>query len=182
MLSIACWLQSCWWHCDVGDLKLETVLECWRQNSNFGDLFWMLVPDAQVKRMLVTKMAKTVTNIVILSPTHFVSNIRHQHRCSHMNNCLSIIILVKYLFFSSLTFVLGWTERKGFGRRRFWSGWTRFDQAPSTRSLSRDLKRLGRRCTEVDSDDLADVMDNLTLNQHNHYYDYDSDPYDSYYY
>ena len=27
-------------------------------------------------------MAKTVTNILKLSPTHFVSNIRHQHRCS----------------------------------------------------------------------------------------------------
>ena len=43
----------------------------------------MLVPDANVerKRMLVTKMAKTVTNILKLSPTHSVSNIRHQHRC-----------------------------------------------------------------------------------------------------
>ena len=27
-------------------------------------------------------MTKTVTNISKLSPTHFVSNIRHQHRCS----------------------------------------------------------------------------------------------------
>ena len=32
--------------------------------------------------MLVTKMTITVTNILYLSPTHFVSNIRHQHRCS----------------------------------------------------------------------------------------------------
>ena len=32
--------------------------------------------------MLVTKKAKTVTNILKLSPTHFVSNIRHQHRCN----------------------------------------------------------------------------------------------------
>ena len=46
--------------------------------------------------MLVTKMAKTVTNISKLSPTYFVSNIRHQHRCSRcrfeyfiwkINNC-----------------------------------------------------------------------------------------------
>ena len=29
-------------------------------------------------------MAKTVTNIFKLSPTHFVSNIRHQHRCSQI--------------------------------------------------------------------------------------------------
>ena len=28
----------------------------------------------------MTKMAKTVTNILKLSPTHFVSNIHHQHR------------------------------------------------------------------------------------------------------
>ena len=32
--------------------------------------------------MLVTKSTKTVTNISKLSPTHFFSNIRHQHRCS----------------------------------------------------------------------------------------------------
>jgi len=32
--------------------------------------------------MLVTEMAKTVTNIFKLSPTHFVSNIRRQNRCS----------------------------------------------------------------------------------------------------
>ena len=30
----------------------------------------------------MTKMAETVTNILFLSPTHFVSNIRHQHRCN----------------------------------------------------------------------------------------------------
>ena len=32
--------------------------------------------------MLMTKTAKTVTNISKLSSTHFVSIIRHQHRCS----------------------------------------------------------------------------------------------------
>ena len=32
--------------------------------------------------MLVTKMTKNVTNISKVSPTHFVSNIRHQHRCN----------------------------------------------------------------------------------------------------
>ena len=36
--------------------------------------------------MLVTKMAKTVTNISKLSPIHSVSNIRHQHRCSYENS------------------------------------------------------------------------------------------------
>ena len=32
--------------------------------------------------MLVTKMAKTVANIVYLSETHSVSNTSHQHRCN----------------------------------------------------------------------------------------------------
>ena len=32
--------------------------------------------------MLVTITGKTVTNISKLSPTHFVANVRHQHRCS----------------------------------------------------------------------------------------------------
>ena len=50
--------------------------------------------------MLVTEMAKTVTkrgvkslthNILKLSPTHFVSTIRHQHRCSP-NLLLNLII------------------------------------------------------------------------------------------
>ena len=36
--------------------------------------------------MLVTKTAKTVTNISKLSPAHFVSNIRHQHRCSRQGS------------------------------------------------------------------------------------------------
>ena len=34
--------------------------------------------------MLMTEIAKTVTNILKLSPTHFVSNIRHQHLCSRI--------------------------------------------------------------------------------------------------
>ena len=53
-----------------------TLLGCWRQNYDLGDIFWMLVPDANVKRqrMLVTKTGKTVTNILKLSPTHFVPN------------------------------------------------------------------------------------------------------------
>ena len=61
-----------------------TILEYWRQNYDFGDIFWMLVLNANVKRyrMLVTKVAKSVTNILKLSPTYFVSNVRHQHRCS----------------------------------------------------------------------------------------------------
>ena len=45
----------------------------------------MLVLDDNVKRMSVTKMVKTVTKILKFSPTHFVSNICHQLRCSYRN-------------------------------------------------------------------------------------------------
>ena len=63
---------------------LVTIFGCWRQNFHIGDIFRMLVSDANAKieRKLVTKTVKTVTNISKLSPTHFVSNIRHQHRCN----------------------------------------------------------------------------------------------------
>ena len=43
--------------------------------------------------MLVTKTVKTVTNISKLSPTHFVSNIRHQHRCSRK------VLIIRSLWF-----------------------------------------------------------------------------------
>ena len=61
---------------DVGDTWMLLTI-CWWQ-------FWVLVLNANLKRqrMLVTKTAKTVTNISNLSPKHFVSNIRHQQQCS----------------------------------------------------------------------------------------------------
>ena len=49
--------------------------------------------------MLVTKTAKTVTNISKLSPTHFVSNIRHQHRWSR--NAASIHLMFHLLNWNS---------------------------------------------------------------------------------
>ena len=47
-------------------------------------------------------MVKTVTNILKLSPTHFVSNIRHQHRCSQylailINPLVDITVIIKIL-------------------------------------------------------------------------------------
>ena len=44
--------------------------KCWWRNFEIGDNFWMLLPDAIVKgwRILVTKLAKIVTNISKLSP------------------------------------------------------------------------------------------------------------------
>ena len=42
--------QWCWWHRYVGDLKLVTIWGCWWLNFDVGDIFWMLVPDINVKR------------------------------------------------------------------------------------------------------------------------------------
>ena len=64
--------------------------------SHFGDNFIMLATDWRSQwhlldvdarhqcweKILVTKMARTVTHIFQLSPTHFVFNTRHQHRFS----------------------------------------------------------------------------------------------------
>ena len=38
-------------------------------------------------KMLMTVLVISVTNISKLSPTHFVSNIRHQYRCSRKREC-----------------------------------------------------------------------------------------------
>ena len=35
---------------DVGDLKMVPIFECWWRNSDFSDIFWMMVTDANVKR------------------------------------------------------------------------------------------------------------------------------------
>ena len=89
---------------DVGEFMLVTIFGCWRQNFDIGDLFWMLLPDANNKkqRMLATKSAKTVTNVSKLSPTYFVSNIRRQHRCSRF----SYQKCPRHIIFSILQFTL----------------------------------------------------------------------------
>ena len=53
------WWQWCCWHLDVGDL----VTSCW---------CWHLIVGG----------SQNSENILELSPIHFVSNIRHQHRCN----------------------------------------------------------------------------------------------------
>ena len=72
-----------------------------------GDIFCLLVPDVNVNRLrrLATKTAKTVTNISKLSQIHFVSNIRHQHRCSRnwrwyswRTWCIQYESCIEYLF------------------------------------------------------------------------------------
>ena len=43
------WWHWCWWHRDVGDLELVTILGFWWKNFDLSEIFWMLVPDAYVK-------------------------------------------------------------------------------------------------------------------------------------
>ena len=42
--------------------------------------------------MLVTEMTETVTNILKLSSTYFVSNIRHQHRCCRLRTLADFFV------------------------------------------------------------------------------------------
>ena len=51
---------------------------------------------------------------------------------------------------------------------------------PHRQDLCSRCKQLGRRCTEEDPDDLADVMDKLNLNRSYNPYEYDPYDYDSY--
>ena len=60
-------LHRCWWQVDVGDFMLVTEFRYW---------WHLLVTDVG------NKIGQTVANISKLSSTYFVSNIRHQHRCS----------------------------------------------------------------------------------------------------
>ena len=104
-------LQSCWWHCDIGDLKIVTIWEYWRQNRHLVNVFWKLVLVAYVKRfrMWVTKIprmwgAKSVTNIIKLSSIHFVSNIRQQNRCSHITVTICIRVTENIIGFKDFKF------------------------------------------------------------------------------
>ena len=61
----------CWWQEDVGDIMLRLYFTC---------LWWWPILD--VCAAITILVTRVVTNIPWLSPTHFVPNIRHQHRCS----------------------------------------------------------------------------------------------------
>ena len=66
-------------------VMLVTSLCLWLYD---GDWFEILVAESLCWRLFSLcwwffPCIKSVTNISNLSPTHFVSNIRHQHRCNH---------------------------------------------------------------------------------------------------
>ena len=72
------WWQWCWCHRYVGDFMMVTDLRCWWQNHYVGDFFFLLC-------WWFFQCIKSVTNILNLSPTHLVSNIRHQHQCNRLD-------------------------------------------------------------------------------------------------
>ena len=63
---------------DVGDILMLTTLEWWQLKN--GELKMVTISSLDDRiSMLLTKIAKSVTNIWNLSPTHFVANVCHQH-------------------------------------------------------------------------------------------------------
>ena len=56
-------------------LKLVTIFRYWWHNFDIGGIFWMFVPGSPA-----LKSHKAITKLV--TPTQFVSNNRHQHRCN----------------------------------------------------------------------------------------------------
>ena len=74
------WKCDEWGVSDVGDLALVTIYRCrWQNFDVSGNLL-----------ISVAKMA-SIVNISKLSPTHFVSNIRHQHLSNHQNPNLEMV-------------------------------------------------------------------------------------------
>ena len=63
---------------DVSDKPLLVTSRCWW--FDIGDIFWMLVQKANVKIWWRRKGPKPSPTTKKLSPTHFVSDICHQHQ------------------------------------------------------------------------------------------------------
>ena len=68
----------------MGDI-LMLVTYSWRQFKNVGDRIQILVASFVCWCPTLSLMAEPVTNILKLSPTHLVCNIRNQHRKSEIN-------------------------------------------------------------------------------------------------
>ena len=85
--AYACWVcqQWCWWDRNVDVLKLVTFSRCWWQNFDLRDIFWMLARRLCKKESgrwwpKWSKLSPTCCNILKLSSTHFVFNIRLHYR------------------------------------------------------------------------------------------------------
>ena len=68
---------------DVGDFMMVIDLRCWWHNHYVGDFFRYVGHFLMYTGGRPFRCIKSVTKISNLSPTHFVFNIRHQHRCHH---------------------------------------------------------------------------------------------------
>jgi len=76
-----CWRQKIyyWQVSDVGDRhKVTNIIG----DSDVGNNVMFVILSGHQK--IGHQNLKSVTNILNLSPTHFVSNICHQHRCHHI--------------------------------------------------------------------------------------------------
>ena len=78
--------QWCSWQCYVGDLMIVIDLRCSWQN-----LFSLLVIFFKLKSLCI----KSVTNFSNLSPTHSVSNIRHQNQCNRRNHIEGTFVRIR---------------------------------------------------------------------------------------
>ena len=52
-LKVLVYSVQCSWHRDVCDLWWATILRCWWLNFDVGAIFWMLILDANMKRLLM---------------------------------------------------------------------------------------------------------------------------------
>ena len=62
---------------------MVTDIRCWWQNQHVDDFFRYV---GDFLNEFGRQDLESVTNISNLSPTNFVSNIRHQHRCNLYKN------------------------------------------------------------------------------------------------
>ena len=79
------------WYIDVGYKWMSVTLCCWKfsnvrvDNSILVTSFCFWCPTLTLNdKGYWWRKSRTVINISKLSRTHSVSNIRHQHRCSHL--------------------------------------------------------------------------------------------------
>ena len=93
MVTVMLVTTLCWWFYDGDRFKMSvTESLCWRL---FPLCWWFF------------QCIKSVTNISNLSPIHFVSNIRHQHRCHPQKSPMCICIISYNLYDTYNSYRLG---------------------------------------------------------------------------
>ena len=93
-------LQWYWRHIAVTDLNLVPIIKFWSQNLDIGVIFWLVTPMLNDKGVVDDPNDQTATKVKTLSPTNFICNIGHQHRCGPIE-FIGLIIWVEFLTRSS---------------------------------------------------------------------------------